>query len=119
MGPRQPVDRRECPAPTHRVHCNRQAQEQLGELGGLAGGHPLPPLRGEQEVERQQRLGTLYTPALARYPGWDYFGFADSDPEVVELNEQILKRSLFDSTQLKDGDKVEFLYFMGGGNGAY
>jgi len=42
-------------------------------------------------------------------------------PEMVsvELNEQILKRSLFDSTQLKDGDKVEFLYFMGGGNGAY
>jgi sulfur carrier protein len=42
-------------------------------------------------------------------------------PEMVsvELNEQILKRSQFDSTQLKDGDKVEFLYFMGGGNGAY
>jgi len=41
------------------------------------------------------------------------------DMVSVELNEQILKRSLFDSTQLKDGDKVEFLYFMGGGNGAY
>jgi len=40
-------------------------------------------------------------------------------PEMVsvELNEQILKRSQFDDTQLKDGDKVEFLYFMGGGNG--
>ena len=35
----------------------------------------------------------------------------------VELNEQILKRSQFESMQLKDGDKVEFLYFMGGGNG--
>ena len=35
----------------------------------------------------------------------------------VELNEQILKRSQFESTQLKDGDNVEFLYFMGGGNG--
>ena len=33
----------------------------------------------------------------------------------VELNEQILKRSQFETTQLKDGDKVEFLYFMGGG----
>ena len=34
----------------------------------------------------------------------------------VELNEQILKRSEFESTTLKQGDKVEFLYFMGGGN---
>jgi len=36
----------------------------------------------------------------------------------VELNGQILKRSEFDRTVLKDDDKVEFLYFMGGGNGA-
>ena len=41
------------------------------------------------------------------------------DMVSVELNEQILKRSQFDSMQLKDGDKVEFLYFMGGGNGTY
>ena len=33
----------------------------------------------------------------------------------VELNGQILKRSEFDRTVLKDDDKVEFLYFMGGG----
>jgi sulfur carrier protein len=40
-------------------------------------------------------------------------------PEMVsvELNEQILKRSEFESTTLKQDDKVEFLYFMGGGNG--
>ncbi len=38
-------------------------------------------------------------------------------PEMVsvELNGQILKRPNFDSTTLKTGDKVEFLYFMGGG----
>ena len=36
----------------------------------------------------------------------------------VELNGQILKRSEFDQTVLKHDDKVEFLYFMGGGNGA-
>lgn len=34
----------------------------------------------------------------------------------VELNGQILKRNEFDQTVLKDDDKVEFLYFMGGGN---
>ncbi len=40
-------------------------------------------------------------------------------PEMVsvELNGQILKRSEFESTILKQDDKVEFLYFMGGGNG--
>jgi sulfur carrier protein len=39
-------------------------------------------------------------------------------PEMVsvELNGQILKRSEFESTTLNGGDKVEFLYFMGGGN---
>jgi len=40
-------------------------------------------------------------------------------PEMVsvELNGQILRRSDFEKNVLKDGDKVEFLYFMGGGNG--
>jgi sulfur carrier protein len=33
----------------------------------------------------------------------------------VELNGQILKRSEFETTKLKDNDKVEFLYYMGGG----
>ena len=33
----------------------------------------------------------------------------------VELNGQILKRSEFETTRLKDDDKVEFLYYMGGG----
>jgi len=38
-------------------------------------------------------------------------------PEMVsvELNGQILKRTEFDGATLKDEDKVEFLYFMGGG----
>ena len=42
-------------------------------------------------------------------------------PEMVsvELNGQILKRPEFESTTLKEGDKIEFLYFMGGGNGIY
>ena len=38
-------------------------------------------------------------------------------PEMVsvELNGKILKRPEFDSYTLADGDSVEFLYFMGGG----
>ena len=38
-------------------------------------------------------------------------------PEMVsvELNGDILDRDAFDSTNLKDDDQVEFLYFMGGG----
>ena len=40
-------------------------------------------------------------------------------PEMVsvELNGQILRRAEFESTALEDNDKVEFLYFMGGGSG--
>jgi len=33
----------------------------------------------------------------------------------VELNGKILKRSEFDTVTLADGDGIEFLYFMGGG----
>ncbi len=42
-------------------------------------------------------------------------------PEMVsvELNGKILKRSEFETTSLKDDDKVEFLYYMGGGSVAY
>jgi len=38
-------------------------------------------------------------------------------PEMVsvELNGQVLKRDTFDTTKLSEDDKVEFLYFMGGG----
>ena len=40
-------------------------------------------------------------------------------PEMVsvELNGRILRRPEFETTNVTDGDKVEFLYFMGGGNG--
>ena len=38
------------------------------------------------------------------------------DMVSVELNGQILKRTRFEGTVLKDDDKVEFLYFMGGGS---
>ena len=37
------------------------------------------------------------------------------DMVSVEVNGTILERSEFDSTQVGDGDQVEFLYFMGGG----
>ena len=38
-------------------------------------------------------------------------------PEMVsvELNGDILDRDVFDTTNLKEDDEVEFLYFMGGG----
>ena len=38
------------------------------------------------------------------------------DMVSVELNGQILRKTEFEQTTLKDDDKVEFLYFMGGGN---
>ncbi|WP_136513389.1 sulfur carrier protein ThiS [Geomonas edaphica] len=34
---------------------------------------------------------------------------------TVELNGDIMDRVQFDGTTVKDGDNVEFLYFMGGG----
>ena len=34
---------------------------------------------------------------------------------TVTVNDEFVERDNFDSTILKDGDVVEFLYFMGGG----
>lgn len=38
-------------------------------------------------------------------------------PEVVtvELNEKILSRQEFEQTIIRNNDKIEFVYFMGGG----
>lgn len=38
-------------------------------------------------------------------------------PEMVavELNSQILKRADFETTRIQENDRIEFLYFMGGG----
>jgi sulfur carrier protein len=39
-------------------------------------------------------------------------------PEMVsvEVNGKIIRRNAFEGTGIKDGDKIEFLYFMGGGS---
>ena len=39
------------------------------------------------------------------------------DPHMVsvEYNGEILDRGVFPSTNLRAGDKIEFLYYMGGG----
>jgi sulfur carrier protein len=34
---------------------------------------------------------------------------------AVEVNDKMLERVHLETTQLKDGDQVEFLFYMGGG----
>jgi sulfur carrier protein len=36
----------------------------------------------------------------------------------VSVNDDFIQRDAFDTTSLKAGDVVEFLYFMGGGSGS-
>lgn len=38
-------------------------------------------------------------------------------PEMVtvQLNEEFVDKNDYSTTQVKDGDRVDFLYFMGGG----
>ena len=38
------------------------------------------------------------------------------DMVTVEHNGQVLHRDVFPTTQLSEGDSIEFLYFMGGGS---
>ncbi|MBQ7420642.1 MAG: sulfur carrier protein ThiS [Prevotella sp.] len=39
------------------------------------------------------------------------------EPEMVtvQLNEEFVDRDVWEKTELKEGDSVDFLYFMGGG----
>jgi sulfur carrier protein len=41
------------------------------------------------------------------------------NPEYVSVsvNDDFVLRDAFDTTVLKEGDTIEFLYFMGGGSG--
>ncbi len=41
----------------------------------------------------------------------------DIDPRMVavELNAQMVERDLLETTPIKDGDQLEFLFYMGGG----
>lgn len=45
----------------------------------------------------------------------DELKVAQPEYVTVELNGEILERENFDATLVKEGDSVEFLYFMGGG----
>lgn len=38
-------------------------------------------------------------------------------PEMVtvQINETFIEKENYDKTQINDGDKIDFLYFMGGG----
>lgn len=45
----------------------------------------------------------------------DELNVADPLYVTVELNGDIMERINFDRVLVKDGDEVEFLYFMGGG----
>lgn len=40
-----------------------------------------------------------------------------ADRVAVELNLEIVPRGNWDATQLKDGDKLEIVHFVGGGSG--
>ena len=41
------------------------------------------------------------------------------DMVSVQVNEEFAEREDWETIQLKEGDKVDFLYFMGGGCAAY
>jgi len=47
----------------------------------------------------------------------DYIKQSHFDPKTiaVEINEEIVPKSLYDNTVLKDGDTVEIVNFVGGG----
>ena len=47
----------------------------------------------------------------------DVLNAKEIDPQLVavELNTEVVEREQLPNTTLKDGDKLEFLFYMGGG----
>ena len=41
----------------------------------------------------------------------------DTERVAVELNKRIIRRANWDSTTISEGDKVEIVHFVGGGEG--
>ena len=41
----------------------------------------------------------------------------NQDMVAVQFNSEFLNKALFNSTSVKDGEEVDFVYFMGGGQG--
>ncbi|MFQ5992126.1 MAG: sulfur carrier protein ThiS [Nitrospiraceae bacterium] len=48
---------------------------------------------------------------------WDLLKAKSIDPHMVavELNDTMLERDVLERTPVKEGDKLEFLFYMGGG----
>jgi sulfur carrier protein len=58
-------------------------------------------IEGEEALSVTELLGALKV--------------SQPDYVTVELNGELLERASFLATMVRDGDTVEFLYFMGGG----
>jgi cysteine synthase A len=61
-------------------------------------------LNGKKEEAQGSTVGDLLREKKVRF-----------EVVTVELNDKIINRSAYDSTSLKDGDRLEFVYYMGGG----
>lgn len=46
-------------------------------------------------------------------------GVEKPETVAVELNNKILKRSDYDTLKIRPDDRIEFIYFMGGGTAGY
>ena len=64
-------------------------------------------INGKEEVLKEEEVNVLELLQIQKVEMPDMVS--------VELNGQFLERDQFGKTQIKDGDQVEFLFFMGGG----
>jgi sulfur carrier protein len=64
-------------------------------------------VNGEKKVIEKQSL--TITETLV------HFKVESPDMVSVQLNDKFIPRNGFDLTNVRDGDHIDFLYFMGGG----
>ena len=66
------------------------------------------------QINGEERRFDLSPPTLAQLV--EALGMK-SDRVAVELNRQIIPRNLWPETNLKEGDRLEIVHFVGGGVG--
>lgn len=71
------------------------------------GGYMKLFVNGEEKFYKSEKLNILELLKLA--------DVKNPDIVSVQLNGKFLNKEQYEATLLKDGDEVEFLYFIGGG----
>lgn len=90
---------------------------RLGDCGSVKNAVPLQQIQTQSVMAKIYVNGDAQEVSLPLNVSELIKQLLVENPEMVsvQVNEEFAERDNWDSIQIKEGDKVDFLYFMGGG----